>query len=170
MVVSNLESDTVEAPRNLSSVQLSRLGAIAELHGGQVPLHGRLFAQWMHHAFPRECPFPHMSGSTSALSHEEWHKSTGGDNPLATKEEMQRRAAELEAMAPLQDLRALPWTDVEELLAPSPRASELGWPLASLRSAVILAALVSSALPLARAARGSAPSLSAESKAERYLV
>merc|ERR1719322_1208044 len=46
-----------------------RLGAPAALpaeivtlvsahHGGRVPLHGRLFAQWLHHAYPRECPFP----------------------------------------------------------------------------------------------------------------
>ncbi|CAE7211809.1 unnamed protein product [Symbiodinium sp. CCMP2592] len=29
----------------------------------EVPLHGRLFAQWLHHAFPRDCPFPHVSGT-----------------------------------------------------------------------------------------------------------
>ena len=36
--------------------------------GGMVPVHGRLFAQWLHYAFPRECPFPHKSGETVSLS------------------------------------------------------------------------------------------------------
>jgi len=34
------------------------LEKIAADNGGTVPLHGRLFAQWLHYAFPRECPFP----------------------------------------------------------------------------------------------------------------
>merc|ERR1719400_2657634 len=38
-LASKLHSDTVHAPRNLSSALLNRLGQIADLHGGQVPLH-----------------------------------------------------------------------------------------------------------------------------------
>lgn len=34
------------------------LTAIAQRHGGLVPLHGSLLATWMHFAFPRECPLP----------------------------------------------------------------------------------------------------------------
>merc|ERR1719251_730454 len=59
-VVSGLHSETVHVPRNLSAVLLGRLEQISELHRGAVPLHGRLFAQWMHHAYPRECPFPNV--------------------------------------------------------------------------------------------------------------
>jgi len=168
-IVSSLESDTVAAPRNLSSLQLARLSSIAELHGGQVLLHGRLFAQWMHHAYPRECPFPHLSGSTSALTQEEWHRSTGGEDPLATKKEMHRRAVDLEAMKPQQELQVLPWLEVEELVAPSQRASMTMWPTASLRSVVVLVALVSSMFPLALAANGAMPGMSA-GKTDRYLV
>ncbi|CAE7866642.1 unnamed protein product [Symbiodinium microadriaticum] len=40
-----------------------RLSEVAAQHSGEVPLHGRLFAQWLHHAFPRDCPFPHVSGT-----------------------------------------------------------------------------------------------------------
>merc|ERR1719343_1639826 len=29
---------------------------IGKRHAGKVPPHGRLFAQWLHHAYPRECP------------------------------------------------------------------------------------------------------------------
>merc|ERR550537_1354143 len=60
-VVMALPSDTVEAPRTLSSSLLRRLNEVAVSNGGQVPLHGRLFAQWLHHAYPRECPYPHES-------------------------------------------------------------------------------------------------------------
>lgn len=36
----------------------ARLDAIADRTGGQVHLHSRSFAQWLHFAFPRECPHP----------------------------------------------------------------------------------------------------------------
>ena len=29
-------------------------------NGGEVPLHGLLFAQWLHYAFPNECPHPRV--------------------------------------------------------------------------------------------------------------
>jgi len=168
-VVSHLDSDTVEAPRNLSTVLLSRLNAIAELHGGSVPLHGRLFAQWMHHAYPRECPFPHASGSTKAFSQLEWHESTGGEDPLATKEEMQRRLLELEAVTPQQDAYSLPWMEVEELVAPSQQAARQATSFATLRPAVLLLGLASSLFPLARAAKSTGAVTSA-GKADRFLV
>lgn len=59
-LASNLSSATVDAPRRLPAVMHEKLHAIAERHGGEVALHGRLFAQWMHYAFPNECPFPHI--------------------------------------------------------------------------------------------------------------
>merc|ERR1719163_1547558 len=64
-IVSQLSSDTVDAPRHLSVELTGKLEAVAMRHGGRVPLHGRLFAQWMHHAFPNECPHPHVSGTTA---------------------------------------------------------------------------------------------------------
>eukprot|EP00928_Gymnodinium_smaydae_P077921 TRINITY_DN6145_c0_g2_i1.p1 TRINITY_DN6145_c0_g2~~TRINITY_DN6145_c0_g2_i1.p1 ORF type:complete len:639 (-),score=158.27 TRINITY_DN6145_c0_g2_i1:148-2064(-) len=48
------------------SMQLLR--TIADMHGGVVPLHGRLFAQWMHRVYPRECPYPHAAGAYKQLS------------------------------------------------------------------------------------------------------
>merc|ERR1712087_946831 len=89
-VVAALESETVEAPRNLSSALLSRLQEIADFHGGEVPLHGRLFEQWMHHAYPRECPFPQLEGAALPMTPSEWTKSVG---PIqASKTDMQRYA------------------------------------------------------------------------------
>merc|ERR1719203_684527 len=35
---------------------------IAAKHDGSIPLHGRLFAQWMHHMYPAQCAYPHRAG------------------------------------------------------------------------------------------------------------
>jgi len=71
-VVAGLSSSTVSGPRELSAPLIRRLEDIADGHHGTVPLHGRLFTQWMHHAFPRECPFPHVSGTTNPMAESEW--------------------------------------------------------------------------------------------------
>merc|ERR1719163_2261339 len=91
-LVSQMSSSSVVAPWKLSSSLLDRLGEVAAEHGGTVPLHGRLFAQWMHHAFPRECPYPHVSGTTNPLTPDEYEEVTGEDT-LASEEEMQFNVA-----------------------------------------------------------------------------
>merc|ERR1719343_2014678 len=91
-LVAAMPSDTVSAPRNISALMRRRLDDIAGRHKGSVPLHGRLFAQWMHHAFPNECSYPHMSGSLASpvapldVLHAE--KKTGL-RMIASQEEMQ---------------------------------------------------------------------------------
>merc|ERR1719343_1224286 len=118
-VVSGLHSDTVHAPRNLSGVLLTRLGQIAELHGGHVPLHGRLFAQWMHHAYPRECSFPHVIGASNRMSPSEWMDIMDIDSAEASEEEMALlvNVGDNETMSPGGKVEALPWTMAEELVA-----------------------------------------------------
>merc|ERR1712110_751337 len=54
--IANLSSPTVEAPRELPQDLADKMNIIANRHNGSVPIHGRLFAQWMHFAFPYECP------------------------------------------------------------------------------------------------------------------
>ena len=75
--VADMSSSSVTAPRTLSAPLLQKLDLIAEDHHGTVPLHGRMFAQWMHHAFPRECPFPHVAGSTDPKTAGEWMLGLG---------------------------------------------------------------------------------------------
>jgi len=77
MLVANMSSSTVQAPRNLSQTLLRRLDEIAIGSNGKVWLHSRLFAQWMHQAFPRECPYPHLTGTTTSLNPREWAKQNG---------------------------------------------------------------------------------------------
>jgi hypothetical protein len=86
-IVERLPSATVAANRKLSPTLLSRLHEIANHHGGVIPLHGRLFAQWMHLAYPRECKYPHMSGTTYKKTMEEWEKETG-ERTGSTMEEL----------------------------------------------------------------------------------
>jgi len=83
-ILSNHSSPLDDNVVKLSSSMRSQLRDIARASpGGMVPLHGRLFAQWLHYAFPRECPFPHRAGETVALSPMEF-----GDQYAASEEEM----------------------------------------------------------------------------------
>merc|ERR1719375_1528140 len=86
-LVTNLASSTVAAPHRITDSLLRRLDEIAAANGGVLPLHSRLFAQWLHHIFPRECSYPHMSGTTSAASPQEWIEESGA-RATASKEEM----------------------------------------------------------------------------------
>jgi len=163
--VSAVHSDTVDAPRNLSATLLTRLDEIAGVHSGQVPLHGRLFAQWMHHAYPRECSFPHVSGTTSPMSPDDWMAHNGIGNTEATMEEMQLHHSRLEQETDEEEDVSLPWTQVEELVA-SDSSSAGSSPL---RFLMALAALASFAVPLLRASMAVA-GRSEASKSEGCLV
>merc|ERR1719401_1173278 len=159
--VSLLESDTVAAPRNISSALQARLNQIGEMHGGRVPLHGRLFAQWMHHTYPRECLFPPVSGTTNPPSLDEWL----GDME-ASREEMERVSSQVEVLD--QEAADLPWIEVEELVAPAQDAKS-SVRSTSLRSVVAIAALLSLAFPAVYAKKG-AGGKESELAGQRFLV
>merc|ERR1719482_1945603 len=65
---------------------MRRLETVADRNGGMVPLHSRLFAQWMHFAFPRECPFPNAAGTTNPLTASEWIQVNEAKPNLQLKE------------------------------------------------------------------------------------
>ena len=71
-LVGHLSSATVDAPRVLPESLAPRLQDIADHNQGQVPLHGRLFAEWMHYAFPHECPYPKVVQEAKTLTPEHW--------------------------------------------------------------------------------------------------
>ena len=71
-LVGHISSASVDAPRRLPFGLKRRLQDIADHNGGQVPLHGRLFAEWMHYAFPHECPYPKVFQETKILTPEFW--------------------------------------------------------------------------------------------------
>jgi hypothetical protein len=77
-----LSSATMPSNRTLSPWLLQRLDEVAEHHGGVVPLHGRLFAQWLHFAYPRECNFPHIAGTINPQRPEEIRAAEGSSAHL----------------------------------------------------------------------------------------
>merc|ERR1719428_407089 len=98
-------------PRNLSVPLRERLAQVATHHNGRIPLHGRLFAQWLHYAFPRECPFPHVSGTVSRFY------NAAMSSMRVTEEDMERHIrSEVGQRAPSPEAGKDMWSLQEELL------------------------------------------------------
>jgi len=114
-LVGSMSSSSVEAPRNLTDKLVEKLLVIAERHEGKVPLHARLFAQWMHFVFPSECPYPHVVKDTAVLRPSHW---SGQQRASATDEERQRCISEfaLQPVATMEESLLSQWDDVEVLL------------------------------------------------------
>merc|ERR1719356_432850 len=128
--VSALGSNTVQAPRELPWLLKERLKEISAYHGGYVPLHGRLFAQWLHHAYPLECPYPHLSGTTKPVTALDYIQKTGASTE-ATHEEIAdilNKSSTTRAHGIAQDVEArpeLPWSSEEELFVCHQEKSEM---------------------------------------------
>jgi len=116
-LVAGLPSESVSAPRKLADNLSSRLQEIAALHNGKVPLYSRLFAQWMHHAYPRECPYPHASGTISPQSPEEWVQQNGTSSTWESDAAMDEFISiSCKADSHEGSTSDLPWHAEEELL------------------------------------------------------
>jgi len=92
----------------------SQLFEIARTGHGRIPLHGRLFSQWLHYVFPQECPFPHKSGTVSSASPTQF-----GLEYMATAEEMTMHAVSGLAQANEtygEDDWMTQWSEEEELI------------------------------------------------------
>eukprot|EP00928_Gymnodinium_smaydae_P055799 TRINITY_DN39274_c0_g1_i1.p1 TRINITY_DN39274_c0_g1~~TRINITY_DN39274_c0_g1_i1.p1 ORF type:complete len:564 (-),score=65.54 TRINITY_DN39274_c0_g1_i1:156-1847(-) len=117
-LVVSLTSDSVKSRDSLTDTLMQRLREIAMENGGRVPLHSRKFALWMHHAFPRECPFPHKEGTTAPLTPDEWIKSTGHTTIASSDEEMELHIRPDDTCSGLDaldtdDSGALPWINYD---------------------------------------------------------
>lgn len=110
LVGRELSSSTVDAPRQLSKDLTDKLFLIADRHDGAVPLHGRLFTQWMHYAFPNECPYPEV---TSKLAPREYDDGKA----IATEEEKEKHIQEAAANADASSFTSASshWSDDEVL-------------------------------------------------------
>jgi len=93
-----------DEPPHLNKHLLSQLDLVARNHGGMVPLHGRLFAQWLHYVFPRECPFPYKSGSVSGATPLEY-----GEQYIASPEAMKKHADSATDVQVTVDKEELQW-------------------------------------------------------------
>jgi len=136
----NLPANSVAAAPELSETLVQRLQEIAERHGGQVPLHGRLFSQWMHHAFPRECPYPHEGANPQTP--DEWMKESDEEvRQLLGECEKDGSCGGSAAGTASEEAHGLPWTDSEKLLTPTP-APPRATAGTFLRAALVVAAVL----------------------------
>eukprot|EP00927_Polykrikos_kofoidii_P054836 TRINITY_DN49192_c0_g1_i1.p1 TRINITY_DN49192_c0_g1~~TRINITY_DN49192_c0_g1_i1.p1 ORF type:complete len:558 (-),score=96.63 TRINITY_DN49192_c0_g1_i1:99-1772(-) len=134
----------------LSEKMKYRLESIAKENGGLVPIHGRLFAQWMHHAFPRDCPFPQKMGESQPMTPDEWMKATGSLNAQSSEEEMELHIRPDDTCPAFgagdgrcwQDADELPWNPSEELLYPATVVSTRGLSFSSTQVAICIAGVV----------------------------
>eukprot|EP00928_Gymnodinium_smaydae_P064562 TRINITY_DN47857_c0_g1_i1.p1 TRINITY_DN47857_c0_g1~~TRINITY_DN47857_c0_g1_i1.p1 ORF type:complete len:569 (-),score=93.19 TRINITY_DN47857_c0_g1_i1:137-1786(-) len=129
-VIRSLSSTSApDGPGSLPYWSLDRLNKIARLHNGRVPLHGRLFAQWLHGVYPRECPFPQLAGTADQMMPQRFEANTGFPR-VATKQMMQaviELARERDEAAPdmartvsdsIENGDCFPWIPHEDLIAP----------------------------------------------------
>jgi len=139
-IVGNLSLVHSDGEQVVSSELEARLYSIAALHAGMVPLHGRLFAQWMHFAFPLECPYPHVLQDSRSLSPASWN-SRG--SYISTEEQRQQFNEERAVIAD-EDINTLAvhWTDDEVMPLQEPYEA---W---SFRGAVARGAVQLMMLPL----------------------
>ena len=121
-LVVNMSSATVDAPRQIPSALEQKLHLIAKQNDGQVPLHGRLFAQWMHYAYPHECPYPQIAEDAAVLTPSHWH--TGLCNISTLLGFSARMLSELRAVRlPLQPLQNLARGKTRRQSCPKPSVS-----------------------------------------------
>jgi hypothetical protein len=120
-VVKNITSPSHEddTPPVLDGPLAAQLQKLADLHGGVVPLHGRLFSQWLHYVFPRECAFPHKAGTIAVQMTSEFN-----DDYVATDAQMQETVAAAVSSASNSDSQEVDelrrdsqlWSEEEEVL------------------------------------------------------
>lgn len=124
--VSSLPSASQPVNRTLSPKLLQLLEDVAAHHGGMVPIHGRLFSQWMHQAYPRECSHPHLTSDESRFV--EGHSNYSWENGLADFEEKVKYMSIASSMSnrtnPDDDLPTSMWSMHEQLVDPKNFAEE----------------------------------------------
>lgn len=165
-LVSALPSSTMPAPQEIPASLSRRLFDIAALNGGKVPLHTRLFAQWIHHVYPRECPYPHLSGTTNPLTRQDMRQQTGGVTTRTDKETMLWHVEQAKLRKPSEDTE-IPWSmDDEHFIIRMERPQ--GRRVSAAHAMMSLGALASIAMYLVRTTSTAMSCVS--SKDEKHFV
>merc|ERR1719198_362179 len=179
-LVPMIPSATMPSNRTLSPWLRQRLEEVAKHHGGLVPLHGRLFAQWLHYAYPRECNFPHIAGTIDPQRPEDLLQSSSvtEDALSANETEMKRIVEEAPAhrnRIPGSETDASEesamWSMHEELVVWRPANEPFGQSMNSVggRMVALLGAVVSLSIALVRSLEP-ALKLTQKGSSEKYYV
>jgi hypothetical protein len=113
------DTASIEAEK-VSDTHRSRLEEVAAVNKGNVPLHGRLFAQWLHYVFPRDCPFPHLAGTVNPQTPMKYEEISGEDATNASEEEVaQFIQSDAARVSPSPDAGAAMWNLKEHILESS---------------------------------------------------
>jgi len=184
-LVPMVASATMPSNRTLSPWLKHRLEEVAKHHNGLVPLHGRLFTQWLHYAYPRECNFPHAAGTIDPKRPEDILETNNvnTDELAANETEMKRRIGEQAALKHRTpgvethaDEESAMWSMHEELVVWRPANEPMGrwWFSASTslfsgRALAFVGAVASLSVALVRSME---PALGGASKgsSEKYYV
>lgn len=179
-VISQLPSSTVQGNRTLPAWLLHRLDQVAEHHEGFVPLYGRLFAQWMHYTYPRECSYPHALGKTKKIRGDAFFFEYNLDFS-ATEDEMRETIETQHHNLPHLDdtdahadeehllrMQSAMWTMEEELIVPRISDDVVGTSTL-LRGFVLICALSTFAIDLVRRSRP-LRSMKGGPSSEKYYV
>jgi len=126
VVESMPQSPSISAPLR------DKLDEVAQTHNGNIPLHSRLVAQWLHFAFPHECPYPHEAGTISPKSSDEFSAENGGPGTSYVKEDEIKQVIEMYAGRHhvSAEHAMISWTTTESLLVASTPSdeSDRAWP------------------------------------------
>jgi len=140
-LVAAMPASSVPGYHTIPASLLGRLDEIAAGNAGMIPLHGRLFAQWMHHVYPRECPYPHMSGTTKPLRADDFEQQTG----LKTTASIEEMEKSIEVSAGGEGGGEIPWSDEDELYVERPASPKRSSVWAIVRFFVFLVPAISTA-------------------------
>jgi len=107
-VISKVQPKWAEARQKISKVLKQKLDEMAMRHHGAIPIHGRLFAQWLHFVYPRDCAFPNIIDNAATLSASKWTNTRSGSS------ESERRKHVIDVPYVQPDVISI-WEDTEVL-------------------------------------------------------
>mmetsp|Transcript_1959 Transcript_1959/g.2937 ORF Transcript_1959/g.2937 Transcript_1959/m.2937 type:complete len:560 (+) Transcript_1959:91-1770(+) len=161
--------DEISGTSFVASWLHDRLDEVARIHNGKVPLHGRLFAQWLHYVYPRECQYPPVPDMSKPQHREELqkHMDSGRETPREVMEQIVAAAPpRLFQQLSKSDADAVEespmWSLDEELVVWSPKTwyGQLLWRLLSVyqygREIVFALAVVSFSIALGNSFKSTA--------------
>eukprot|EP00928_Gymnodinium_smaydae_P076381 TRINITY_DN593_c1_g1_i1.p1 TRINITY_DN593_c1_g1~~TRINITY_DN593_c1_g1_i1.p1 ORF type:complete len:404 (-),score=57.21 TRINITY_DN593_c1_g1_i1:63-1130(-) len=117
-MIESVRLRTMTDPIKLTPALRQRLEGIAAIHNGVVPLHSRSFAQFLHHTFPNDCPYPLTEDPVAeadwvSLEHPEAYVD------LKVAQAYVDAFGHVSTESAVQLYSEIPWTDEEELFMSS---------------------------------------------------